>query len=96
CVFDEKPIFDPKEFKKMLEKAEPSLRDASGASLPTIVTLASTGLMVRRDTIARQKAQHIQAHMKTMIFITFTNLVVAMQPARMMFLIYYDTLKSII
>ncbi|RIB14739.1 hypothetical protein C2G38_2248046 [Gigaspora rosea] len=63
CVFDEKPIFDPKEFKKMLEKAEPSLRglnnkfingvkveiglllDASGASLPTIVTLASTGLM---------------------------------------------------
>ncbi|CAG8574560.1 25996_t:CDS:2 [Gigaspora rosea] len=48
-IFNEKPILDPKEFKKMLEKAELLLK-------------AGAGLIMRSETIARQKAQHIQAY----------------------------------
>jgi hypothetical protein len=117
-VYNEKPILDPEEFKKILEESEPSLRgffdqlvagtnpqakshmtneknkkrlvsfcyflaglnnkfidgikaevglllDASGASSSAIETLAGAGLTVRRETIARQKAQHVEAHTVT-------------------------------
>ena len=114
-VYNEKPILDPEEFKKMLEEAEPSLKwffdqlvagtnpktkshltneknkkrlvsfcyflaglnnkfingvkaevglllDASGTSSSAIETLAGAGLTVRRETIARHKAQYADAH----------------------------------
>ncbi|CAG8663745.1 812_t:CDS:2, partial [Ambispora gerdemannii] len=117
-VYNERPILDPKEFKKMLEEAEPSLKgffdqlvagtnpqvknhmtneknerrlvsfcyflaglnnkfingikaevglllDRSGASSSAIETLAGAGLTIRRETIARQKARHAEAHTMT-------------------------------
>ncbi|CAG8600518.1 779_t:CDS:2, partial [Ambispora gerdemannii] len=79
-----KSILNPEEFKKMLEKADPSLKaglnnkfingvkaevglllDASGASSSAIETLAGAGLTIRRETIARQKTQHAEAHTMT-------------------------------
>ncbi|CAG8615864.1 12866_t:CDS:2, partial [Gigaspora rosea] len=63
-VYNERPMLDPDEFKKMLENAKPSLRDASGASSLVIETLEGAGLTVRRKTIARQKAWHVQAHIE--------------------------------
>ncbi|RIB18484.1 hypothetical protein C2G38_2184463, partial [Gigaspora rosea] len=118
-VYNEKPIFNPDEFKKILEESEPLLRgffdqlvagtnpqakshmtneknkkrlvsfcyflaglnnkfingfkaevgfllDASGVSSSAIETLASVGLAVRHETIARKKAQHVEVHMDTM------------------------------
>ncbi|RIB02248.1 hypothetical protein C2G38_2292038 [Gigaspora rosea] len=41
------------------------LLDASGASSSAIETLASASLAVRRETIARKKAQHVEVHMDT-------------------------------
>jgi hypothetical protein len=38
------------------------LLDASGASSSAIETLADAGLTVRRETIAKQKTRHIEAH----------------------------------
>ncbi|CAG8659052.1 23205_t:CDS:2, partial [Gigaspora rosea] len=41
------------------------LLNSSGASFLAIKTLASVGLMVRYETIARQKAQYIEVYMET-------------------------------
>lgn len=117
-IYNEKPILNPEEFKKMLEEAEPSLKgffdqlvagtnpqgkshltneknkkrlvsfcyflaglnnkfingvkaevglllDSSGASSSAIETLASAGLTIRRETIARQKARQAEVHTMT-------------------------------
>ncbi|RIB23520.1 hypothetical protein C2G38_2171016 [Gigaspora rosea] len=72
-VYNERPILNPDKFKKMLENSELLLKDASGASSFAIKTLASAGLTVRRETITKQKAWHVQTHTRTVVIFLTEN-----------------------